>query len=100
MDDISLPDMLRLLEQEESVLTQLHLKVFNELHRLQVEEEMFLRTLERLGRNHRAADKEDGKPQDVDVDADHELHEALKAALAEDDGDISEGKPEKRVESS
>lgn len=88
MTTVGLSDMLRLLDEEELVLTNMHRKVSDELHRLQVEEEMFLRTLEKLGRNHLPVSKDGGKTPDVNVD--RELYEALKEVLTEGGNDAED----------
>lgn len=98
MESISLPDMLRFLEEEEGVLTQMHRKVSDELHRLQVEEHVFLHTLEILRQKRAPKSKVSGNQQ-RDVDGDQELVEAIKKALAED-GDLPQAKVDKDGETS
>lgn len=48
MDNINPPELLRHLDKESEVLTEAHQSILNELRRLQVEEEMLMRTFHNL----------------------------------------------------
>jgi len=48
MDNINPPELLRHLDKESQVLTEAHQSIQNELRRLQVEEEMLMRTFHKL----------------------------------------------------
>eukprot|EP00249_Psilotum_nudum_P008357 c21219_g1_i3 orf=327-629(+) len=50
MESINIPDMLRLLDKEAIVLNQMHRKISIGLNRLQLQSEIFMRTLVQLGR--------------------------------------------------
>lgn len=48
MDNINPPELLRHLDKESEVLTEAHQSILNELRRLQVEEEILMRTFHNL----------------------------------------------------
>lgn len=82
MDGMSFPDMLRFLEKEEALLTQLQSKMSDELSRLQVEEHVFLHTLKILSQKH-ASINEVNEDQQQTSSGDQDLMDALNEALME-----------------
>lgn len=81
MDAMSLPNMLRFLETEETLLTQLQSKMSVELSRLQVEEHVFLHTLKILGQKH--ASNKKVQCQQETSNGDQDFIDALNEALME-----------------
>jgi hypothetical protein len=57
MEHLQAADLLRFAEKEAEMLQQMQVKISNELHRLQVEEELFVRTMERLKENSKKSNK-------------------------------------------
>eukprot|EP00250_Pteridium_aquilinum_P018152 c23969_g5_i1 orf=60-863(+) len=81
MDGMALPDMLRFLDKEEALLTQLQSKMSDELSRLQVEEHVFLHTLKILSQKHPPNKVNENQQQSSS--GDQELIDALNEALTE-----------------
>jgi hypothetical protein len=95
MEHLQAADLLRFAEKEAEMLQQMQVKISNELHRLQVEEELFVRTMERLKENSKKSSKmQDGEEEarrnceDAEGNkAGLELLEALQVELAQFSGE-------------
>jgi hypothetical protein len=94
MEHLQAADLLRFAEKEAEMLQQMQVKICNELHCLQVEEELFVHTMERLKENSKKAKQmKDGEEEarrnweDADGnEAGLDLLEALQVELEQFSG--------------
>eukprot|EP00249_Psilotum_nudum_P007734 c20784_g1_i2 orf=517-879(+) len=96
MESSGVPEMLRILDKEAIVLNQMHRRISNGLNRLQVEAEIFMRALERLGLTQISSTK----TEEEDAAAETEKAQEGMATVTEDSDAVGQLDLEKTNQSS